>query len=97
MTAYLFANIEQIHDGKLMSEYGQLTAPTMDKYGGKLIANTSPPEVLEGQWNGLRTLIFEFPSMDALESWYNSEEYKPLILMRQKAADVTVLKIGSVK
>jgi uncharacterized protein (DUF1330 family) len=33
-------------------------------------------------------VIIEFPDMSALEAWYNSAEYRPLMTMRQSAVDI---------
>lgn len=93
MSAYLIATITKVHDRALMAEYAKLTAPTIEKFGGKRIGSSAPPVVLEGAWESLRMIIFEFPDMTALDNWYSSDDYKPLIEMRQKAADVTILKI----
>jgi uncharacterized protein (DUF1330 family) len=34
-------------------------------------------------------ILFEFPDMETLNTWYNSSEYKPLIALRQSATDMT--------
>jgi len=35
-----------------------------------------------------RVVIIEFPDMSALNAWYNSAEYQPLIALRQSAVDM---------
>ncbi len=61
------------------------------------LARAAPAEVLEGSWQGRRTAIFEFPDMTTHDKFYYSDEYKPLVEMRQKSADVTIIKIEGVK
>ena len=34
-------------------------------------------------------ILFEFPDMETLNTWYNSPEYRPLIALRQSATDMT--------
>ena len=97
MSAFLIANIMQVHDRDLLGEYAELVAPMIESYGGKRIGTSAPAEVLEGSWEGLRTVIFEFPDMPTLDKFFYSEEYKPLIDMRQKSADVTIVKIDGVE
>ena len=31
------------------------------------------------EWRGIRNGIIEFPDMDAVERFYNSDDYKPLL------------------
>jgi uncharacterized protein (DUF1330 family) len=38
---------------------------------------TPAPKVKEGDWNGNWAAVLQFPSMEAAEGWYNSEEYQP--------------------
>ena len=97
MPAYLLANIENVHDRELLGEYADLVAPMIESYGGKQVGMSAPAEVLEGSWQGRRTAIFEFPDMTTHDKFYYSDEYKPLVEMRQKSADVTIIKIEGVK
>ena len=97
MPAYLLANIENVHDRELLGEYADLVAPMIESYGGKRVGTSAPAEVLEGSWQGRRTVIFEFLDMMTLDKFYYSDEYKPLIEMRQKSADVTIIKIEGVE
>ncbi len=57
-------------------------APLLDDYGARVLAAVPEPKVLEGEWRGIRNGIIEFPDMDAIERWYNSDDYKPLLDMR---------------
>jgi uncharacterized protein (DUF1330 family) len=34
-------------------------------------------------------IIFEFPDMETLTTWYNAPEYQPLIALRQSAVDMS--------
>ncbi len=97
MSAFLLANIETVHDRGLLGEYADLVAPMIESFGGKRVGTSAPAEVLEGSWEGRRTVIFEFPDMPTLDKFYYSDEYKPLIEMRQKSADVTIIKIEGVE
>ncbi len=58
------------------------------KFGGRQLAGGSENfEVLEGAWEGPRVVIHEFPDMESLKRWYNSEEFKPLIKIRQSISE----------
>ncbi|HSB24786.1 MAG TPA: DUF1330 domain-containing protein [Burkholderiaceae bacterium] len=37
-----------------------------------------------GHWKPERVVIIEFPDMQALNAWYTSPEYQPLIALRKQ-------------
>ena len=54
------------------------------KHGGRYLTKTSAHKMPEGgHWKPDRVLIIEFPDMDALDAFYNSPEYQPLIGLRK--------------
>ncbi len=67
-------------------EYREKFAATLEMFGGRRLASDPDFQVLEGSWEGARSVIIEFPDLDALNRWHESEAYKPLIALRQKAA-----------
>ena len=85
MTAYLIADT-QITDHKTYDEYKRQVVHTIAKFGGRFLVRGGPHEVLEGNLQVHRLVLIEFPSMQALKSWYSSPEYAPLLAMRQPAA-----------
>jgi uncharacterized protein (DUF1330 family) len=62
---------------ELNKRYAQFAIPLLHKYGGQMIAGTPAPNIKEGEWNGNWAAVLQFPSMDAAEGWYNSDEYQP--------------------
>ncbi len=85
MAAYVIYQQTEMIDAGLYQEYAGLAGATVAKYGGRRLAGAEA-EVLEGEWTGPRVIIHEFPDMEALKRWHGSEEFKPLIEMRQRAA-----------
>lgn len=90
MAAYLIYNGLEVTDPDGMADYRSKVGAVMDRFGGRVIAVGTEPEVLEGEWNG-RCVLIEFPDMDALRRWYGSEEYKPLLETRLGAASGNVI------
>ena len=90
MAAYLVVSVEEIIDPDLLNEYGQRTNPITERHGGKVIGSSPNPTVLEGEITIVRSLVIEFPDLDALNGWYNDDEYKPLIELRQQAIKSTL-------
>jgi uncharacterized protein (DUF1330 family) len=91
MSAYLVAGINWT-DAAIANEYRERLGPTLEKYGGKTLV-AGKPGVLEGGWNPQRIVVIEFPSMDQLQKWYHSEDYAPLIRLRQKGSQGDLLAV----
>jgi uncharacterized protein (DUF1330 family) len=92
MTAYLIAE-HVITDAAKFDEYRTRVAPMIAMYGGRYVTKGGSHKFPEGgHWSPQRVVIIEFPDMQALESWYNSPEYKPLIALRkQSTSDMDML------
>ena len=85
MTAYVIADIE-VKDPVVYEDYRRQVLATIEQFGGRFLVRGGKHEVLEGQPSVHRTIVLEFPSMEAVKRWYASPEYAPLIVLRQKAA-----------
>ena len=75
--AYIMVQMKVESLEELNQRYAQFAIPILIKHGGQMIAGTPEPKVKEGDWNGNWAAVLQFPSMEAAEGWYNSEEYKP--------------------
>ncbi len=82
MAAYVIFSLLEITDQEAWDEYGSKVRAVLDNCGARVLAADPEPKVLEGEWRGIRNGIIEFPDMDAIERWYNSDDYKPLLDMR---------------
>ena len=86
MPAYLIAE-HKITDTVKFEEYRTKVAPMIARFGGRYLTRGGSHKILEqGYWQPERVVVIEFPDMAALNAWYNSPEYKPLIKLRQSAA-----------
>lgn len=85
MPAYVIAE-HIITDPVKFEEYRNKVGPMMAKYGGRYLTKGSGHKMPEGgHWEPERIVIIEFPDMDAVNAWYNSTEYRPLIPLRKAA------------
>ena len=83
MTAYLIAE-HIITDAAKFEEYRTKVGPMMAKFGGRYLTKGGSHKLPEGgHWQPGRVAIIEFPDMAALNAWYTSPEYKPLIALRK--------------
>jgi uncharacterized protein (DUF1330 family) len=88
MSAYWIA-AHTITDPAKFEEYRVRAAPMIARHGGRYITRIGSHNVLEtARRPPDRVVIIEFPDMGALNAWYNSAEYQPLIALRQSAVDM---------
>ena len=75
--AYIMVQMKVESLEELNQRYAQFAIPILYKHGGQMIAGTPTPKVKEGDWDGNWAAVLRFPSMEAAEGWYHSEEYQP--------------------
>jgi len=49
---------------------------------GRYLARGGALEVLEGEWQPSRIVLFEFPDMESARSLFTSQDYAPLKALR---------------
>jgi uncharacterized protein (DUF1330 family) len=91
---YVIFSERAIRDQAAMDSYGQASFPTMMQAGGRLLVADDGPDVLEGEWNAVRTVIIEFDSVEAAREWYSSPDYQAAIPLRQAGADTDVVIVA---
>ena len=84
MAVYVIASLT-VKDTVRFEDYRRTVLPTMEKYGGRLVARGGPI-VLEGEWPRERLIIAEFPSMEGAQQWWVSPEYAEPKALRQATA-----------
>jgi uncharacterized protein (DUF1330 family) len=91
MPAYVIAQM-QVNDSKMYREYASKIGPTAAAYGARILA-ANDAEVREGAPQYARTVIGEFPSLDAARSWYESEAYRAILPLRLKSTTGTLVMV----
>lgn len=86
MAAYIIVEVD-ITDAAGYRAYSMLAVPSIQHFGGKILAASDTIETLEGDWHPKRVVILEFESIEQAKRWYHSEEYTPLKEMRFKATN----------
>jgi uncharacterized protein (DUF1330 family) len=88
MPAYWIA-LHTITDAAKFEEYRVKVAPMIARHGGRYITKLGSHKMLESARRPPdRVVIIEFPDIGALNAWYNSAEYQPLIALRQSCVDM---------
>ena len=86
MAALLIADID-VRDPETYARYRSANPTIVGQFGGKYLAVGGEVRVLEGDWTPRRTVIIEFPSMAALQTFYDSPEYAAIRGVRWQSAD----------
>jgi uncharacterized protein (DUF1330 family) len=73
-------NFKNLEDS--MQRYGQFAIPIITKYGGQMIAGSSTPMSLEGDWAGNWAAVLKFPSKEDALKFYQANDYQPFLDLR---------------
>ncbi len=92
MSAYVVVDLD-VKDASALWDYASEVPSIVAKYGGRYLVRGGRFEVLEGNWKPKRLIILEFPTLDAVKKWYESEEYRPHRSVRLRAADTNMVGV----
>ena len=81
MVAYAIMDVE-IFDIEPYMRFMQRVKPVIEQWGGHYLARGGEFRVYEGDCEPRRLVLLEFPSMEALEQFYHSDEYQTLKPLR---------------
>ena len=86
MAAYVIYHQTELSDaGTYRRDYTGPARASIEKFGGRQLVG-GDFEVLEGEWPGPRMVVHEFPDMETQKRWYESDDFQPLIKIRQSVA-----------
>ena len=83
----------KVEDEALLEQYVAKAGRTIKPHQGRVIAYDETPEVVEGTLEYPRTVIIEFPSMEAFRAWYDSPEYQEILPLRLKSTMGTLVVV----
>lgn len=86
MAAYVIASVE-ITNPEAYQAYSSQVEATLERYGGRFLVRGGNLHPLEGgEWYDSRLVIIEFPSEESARSWYESDDYRRILPIRQQAS-----------
>lgn len=86
MPAYMISQVTVTDPDKFQS-YLAKTQPIAAKYGAKPVARGANAKTLHGDNDGHQMVfVIEFPSMEQLEAWNHSDEYKAIVGLRDEGS-----------
>lgn len=93
MSVFVIAQLD-VADPAAYEEYRRKAPATIAQHGGRYVARTPTPVVLEGQGIN-RVAVLEFPTEAHARRWYDSPEYRAILPLRQRHARGTLVLVPS--
>ncbi len=91
MAAYVIGYVT-VTDPSWIEDYIPKVQAMVESHGGRYVARATEIDKLEGPGDPPSVaVILEFPSMDAVKTWYDSDEYRPQRQARQAGSTGTLL------
>lgn len=92
MSVYLIVNSDT-KDAEALKDYRQKVPELVKKHGGEYLVRGGNFEVLEGDWQPTRLILFRFPDRDSVHALLNDPEYVPLKEIRHRVADTQMVMV----
>ncbi|GJL91524.1 DUF1330 domain-containing protein [Hyphococcus sp.] len=96
MTVYAIGQIK-IKDRAEYEKYSSQFMGVFEKFKGKLLAADFSARAVQGEWDGDRLVLMEFPNKRAFIEWAASDEYQAIAKHRDAGADVTVILANAIE
>lgn len=85
MSVYSISSIE-VKDWDAYEDYMKKVPSIIEKYGGKYIVRGGEIYSDNTSWEPKRIVILEFPTLENLNNFRDSEDYKPVAAIRLRAS-----------
>ena len=87
MPAYMISQVT-VTDKEKFESYLAKTRSVSANYGARPVAVGAQPKMLNGESDGHQMVfVIEFPTMEKLDSWHNSDEYQAIVSLREEGSD----------
>ncbi|HNX27440.1 MAG TPA: DUF1330 domain-containing protein [Phycisphaerae bacterium] len=80
-------------DRELYEQYIERVPQTVREFGGRYYARGGKVVTLAGEWRPERIIMVEFPSMQMLEKWFHSPQYRQIAPLREKSTISRVIVV----
>ena len=92
MTAYMIVDVD-VNDPEGYAKYKAEVPTLIAKHGGEYLVRGGDFEVLEGDWQPTRIVLFSFPNRQAIRDFVNDPAYAELKVLRQKTASSSLVAV----
>jgi uncharacterized protein (DUF1330 family) len=95
MAAYAIFDVE-IRDLERYQEYMRKVKPVIEAAGGRYLVRGGAHKVIEGDWSPRRLVLLEFPSMAAMDGFYDDPVYLGLRALREQCSSARLVVVEGV-
>ena len=92
MPAYMIADIN-MKDPAAYERYKAEVPALIRRHGGEYLVRGGVHEVLEGDWQPTRLVVFRFPDRAAIHAFMNDPDYQPLKALRKQCAESDIVAV----
>jgi uncharacterized protein (DUF1330 family) len=92
MPAYLIVETD-ITDPEQYEQYKAASPGAIAAAGGRFIVRGGEMAVLEGDWQPKRLVLVEFDDLETAKRFYESEEYRAAMKLREGAANLNMVAV----
>ena len=90
MTKAYWIGHATVDDFDAYAKYRKANATSFAKYNGRFLVRGGAQELCEGQQRP-RSIVIEFPSLEAAKACYNSSEYQAAKALRIPVSDIDLV------
>ena len=90
MPAYMLVDLD-IHDPSEFAEYRTNVPALIAKHGGEYLVRGGDFEVIEGDWQPHRLVLFRFPDRAAIRAFFADPDYADLMALRKRTCNSVVI------
>jgi len=95
MVAYVVVQ-EIVEDETQFSQYREKVMPILEQHGGRFLVRGGNMKVIEGEWPYPRLVILEFPTREAVDTWYYSPEYQAILPLRLQGCKSNLIVVDGI-
>ena len=92
MAVYLICDVD-VKDAAAYEAYKAQVPAFIRKHGGEYLVRGGAHEVIEGNWNPTRLVVFRFPDAASVKAFVDDPEYKPLAALRHRVAQTDMVMV----
>ena len=93
MSAYVITDLE-VFDIALYLGYQRALRPLLAEAGAHYLVRGGSFRVYEGDYQPRRLVVVEFPSLQAIEDFYESEAYQALESQRRACSSARIIAVN---
>lgn len=96
MAAFMLVDVD-VRDAEQYAKYRDEVPALIAKHGGEYLVRGGDFDVVEGDWQPHRLVLFRFPSKQAIRDLMGDPEYTELKALRQRVANTVIVAMEGVE